>query len=81
MSDQDQPLLDASSEHPQYRSVNIAEGDTASPTVVVQPPGGRGDAYDNDVGPGAGCVSFHNVSYEVSRCFGLKKKVILNSVR
>ena len=32
--------------------------------------------------PGAGCVSFHNISYKVSHCFGLKKKkVILNSVR
>ena len=31
---------------------------------------------------GSGCVSFHNISYEVSGCFGLKKKkVILNSVR
>ena len=35
-----------------------------------------------DSGPGSGSVSFHDISYEVSSCFGLKKrKVILNSVR
>ena len=30
---------------------------------------------------GAGCVSFHDISYEVSSCFGRRRKVILNRVR
>jgi hypothetical protein len=56
-------------------------------TVTVEPPaykaaGRDHDAYTIDgVGAGAGCVSFHDVSYEVSSCFGRKRKIILNRVR
>jgi hypothetical protein len=63
-------------------SVNFdAKKETA--IVTVEPAAhkvGRDDAHYAD-GPGAGCVSFHDVFYEVSSCFGRRKKVILNSVR
>jgi hypothetical protein len=66
------------------RSVNFdAKNETAIVTVNVEPAAhivGRNDAHDAD-GLGAGCVSFHDVFYEVSSCFGRRKKVILNSVR
>ena len=72
-------LLGAPADHTNYRTVYNKE----TAIVTVEPPsykavaGGR--AYDD--GPGAGCVSFHEISYEVSSCFGRKRKVILNSVR
>ena len=78
-SSADEPLLGAPSrERPKYKSVN---SDTTA-AVTLEPPSSaaRDDAYR--AGHGSGCVSFHNISYEVSGCFGLKgKKVILNSVR
>ena len=70
-------LMGAPTDHSDYGTVNK---ETAIDTV--EPPankvGGLDDTYD---GPGSGCVSFHDVSYEVSSCFGRRRKVILNSVR
>ena len=64
------------------RSVNlVANNDMA--IVAVEPSAhkvGLDDSYDVDR-PGSGCVSFHSVSYEVSSCFGRRRKVILDSVR
>ena len=64
------------------RSVNLAANNDMA-IVAVEPSAhkvGRDDAYDLD-GPASGCVSFHDISYEVSSCFGRRRKVILNSVR
>jgi hypothetical protein len=53
---------------------------TVEPTAYKE--AARDDWYTVDGDwPGAGCVSFHNVSYEVSSYFGRKRKVILNRVR
>ena len=80
MSEKDS-LLGAAAEHSDYTSANLAINNDMA--TVSEPPAhkvGRDDAYDVD-GPGSGCVSFHDVSYEVSSCFGRRRKVILNSVR
>ena len=67
------------------KSVNFdAKNDTA--IITVDPATqkvGRDDACADADGPGSGCVSFHDIVYEVSSCFGplRKRKVILNSVR
>ena len=75
MSSAKDSLLGAPAEYSDYKAVTK---ETA--VVTVEPPAhkvGHDDVYD---GPGAGCVSFHNISYQVSSCFG-KRKVILDSVR
>ena len=67
------------------KSVNFdAKNDTA--IITVEPAAqkvGRDDACADADGPGSGCVSFHDIVYEVSSCFGPfgRRKVILNSVR
>ena len=72
-------LLGAPANYSDYRTVSE---ETA--IDIVEPPAykaGRDDAqYVNDM-TGAGCVSFHDISYKVNSCFGRKRKVILNSVR
>jgi hypothetical protein len=74
-----EPLLGASSGHPKYSSVN---SEITTAVINVEPPGAHEAGHSDAYRAGSGCVSFHNVSYEVSGCFGLKeKKVILNSVR
>ena len=76
MSSVKDSLLGAPADYSDYRTVSE---ETA--VVTVEPPAykaGRDDAQFD--GPGAGCVSFHDIVYEVSSCFG-KRKVILNSVR
>ena len=63
-------------------SVNLAANNDIA-VVSVDPSAhkvDRDDAFNVD-GPGAGCVSFHDIVYEVSSCFGRRRKVILNSVR
>jgi hypothetical protein len=68
-----------------YSDYRTVSKDTA--IVTVEPPAYEGAGRDHDAytidgeGAGAGCVSFHDVSYEVSSCFGRKRKVILNRVR
>ena len=57
-----------------YRNINKETVVAVESAQIV----GRDGAHN---GPGSGSVSFHNVSYEVSSCFGRKRKVILNSVR
>ena len=77
MSSVKDSLLGAPAEYSDYRAVCK---ETA--IVTVEPPVhkvGHDDVYDGP-GAGAGCVSFHNISYQVSSCFG-KRKVILDSVR
>ena len=72
-------LLGAPADCSDYRTVSK---ETA--IVTVEPPAAGRDhhAYTIDEeGAGAGCVSFHDVSYEVSSCFGRRRKVILNHVR
>ena len=76
MSSVKDSLLGAPADYSDYRTVNK---ETA--IVTVEPPEhkvGRDDSYD---GPGSGCVSFHDICYEVSSCFGRRRKVILNAVR
>ena len=70
-----------SREHPKSRSVN--SNTTAAATLEPSGSSAAREANDDDAyRAGSGCVSFHNISYEVNGCFGLKeKKVILNSVR
>ena len=69
-------------------SINFdAKNDTMIITVDGPDPAtqklGRDDACADTDGRGSGCVSFHDIVYEVSSCFGplRKRKVILNSVR
>ena len=75
MSSVKDSLLGAPAEYSDYRAVSKER------TVVTVEPSaykvGRDDEYN---GPGAGCVSFHEISYQVSSCFG-KRKEILHSVR
>ena len=68
-------LEGAPTDYSNYRTVS------KETTVVSVEPAhkvGHDDTYD---GPGSGSVSFHEVSYMVSSCFGRKRKLILDSVR
>lgn len=57
-------------------------GTVKKQTVVpVEPSHTQGRDGGTYSGPGFECVSFHNVTYEVTGCFSRKKKTILNSVR
>ena len=49
--------------------------------VAVEPSHTQGWNDGTYSRPGSECVSFHNVTYEVTSCFTRKKKTILNSVR
>lgn len=70
-------LLGAPADCSDYRTVSK---ETA--IVTVEPPAYEAAGRDHDAyGAGGGCVSFHDVSYEVSSCFGRRRKVILNHVR
>ena len=75
MSSVKDSLLGTPAECSNYRTVS-----KETTVVTVEPPVykvGRDDDYD---GPGAGCVSFHEISYQISSCFRKRKK-ILYSVR
>ena len=75
-------LLGAAADCSDYRTVSK---ETA--IVTAEPPAYKAAGRDHhaytidEEGVGAGCVSFHDVSYEVSSYFGRRKKVILNRVR
>ena len=77
MSSVKEPLLGAQPEYSDYRSVNNEA------TIVAVEPARRVQIIDESVcgDDGERCVSFHDVSYEVSSCFGRRRKVILDSVR
>ena len=76
MSSVKEPLLGSQPEYSDYRSVNneaaIVAVEPARKVLIDE------SAYEDD---GERCVSFHDVSYEVSSCFGRRRKVILDSVR
>ena len=71
----DSLLEGAPTDYSNYRTVSK---ETTVVSVESAHKVGHDDTYD---GPGSGSVSFHEVSYRVSSCFGRKRKLILDSVR
>ena len=75
-------LLGAPADCSDYRTVS-----KETVIVTVEQPAYEAAGRDHhaytieEEGVGAGCVSFHDISYEVSSCFGRRRKVILNRVR
>ena len=75
MSSAEESLLGEQSGCTDYKSINKDTVVAVESAQIV----GRDGAQSGLTGSGS--VSFHNVSYEVSSCFGRRRKVILNSVR
>ena len=79
MSSAKDSLLGGPSEHSDFGTVSGTV--KKQTTVAVEPSHTQGWDGGTYSGPGSECVSFHNVTYEVTGCFSRKKKTILNSVR